>query len=47
LFMDNSGWNRFPKIEVNHFNGSDPTWWVSQMEHYFSLHNITDDMEKL
>ena len=46
-FTDSSGWNRFPKIEVNKFNGSDPAGWVSQMEHYFSLHNITDDMAKL
>ena len=46
-FTDSSGWNHFPKIEVNKFNGSDPVGWVSQMGHYFSLHNITDDMAKL
>jgi hypothetical protein len=24
-----------------------PTGWVTQMEHYFSLYNITDDLAKL
>jgi hypothetical protein len=32
---------------VNKFDGSDPTSWVTQMEHYFSLHGITDDLAKL
>jgi hypothetical protein len=32
---------------VNKFDGSDPTGWVTQMEHYFSLHGITDDLIKL
>jgi hypothetical protein len=32
---------------VNKFDGSDPTGWVTQMEHYFSLHGITDDLAKL
>jgi hypothetical protein len=32
---------------VNKFDGSDPTGWVTQMEHYFSLHGITDDLSKL
>jgi hypothetical protein len=36
----------FP-IEVNKFDGSDPTGWVTQMEHYFSLHGITDELAKL
>jgi hypothetical protein len=36
-----------PRIEVNKFDGSDPTGWVTQMEHYFSLHGITDDLAKL
>jgi hypothetical protein len=36
-----------PKVEVNKFDGSDPTGWVTQMEHYFSLHGITDDLTKL
>jgi hypothetical protein len=29
------------------FDGSDPTGWVTQMEHYFSLYGITDDLAKL
>ena len=29
------------------FDGLDPTSWVTQMEHYFSLYKITDDLEKL
>jgi hypothetical protein len=32
---------------VNKFDGSDPTGWVTRMEHYFSLHGITDDLAKL
>jgi hypothetical protein len=32
---------------VNKFDGSDPTGWVTQMEHYFSLHGITDELAKL
>jgi hypothetical protein len=36
-----------PRVEVNKFDGSDPTGWVTQMEHYFSLHGITDDLAKL
>jgi hypothetical protein len=32
---------RLPRVEVNKFDGSDPTGWVTQMEHYFSLHGIT------
>jgi hypothetical protein len=36
-----------PCIEVNKFDGSDPTSWVTQMEHYFSLHGIIDELVKL
>jgi hypothetical protein len=36
-----------PRVEVNKFDGSDPTTWVTQMEHYFSLHGITDELTKL
>jgi hypothetical protein len=36
-----------PKVKVNKFDGLDPTSWVTQMEHYFSLHGITDDLIKL
>jgi hypothetical protein len=34
-------------MEVNKFYDSDPTGWVTQMEHYFSLYNITDELSKL
>ena len=36
-----------PHIEVNKFYGSNPIGWVTQMEHYFSLHGITDELAKL
>jgi hypothetical protein len=36
-----------PQVDVTKFDGSDPTGWVTQMEHYFSLYNITDDLAKL
>ena len=42
-----NSWNKFPKVEMHKFDGSDPTGWVSQMEHYFSLHDIRDDETKL
>jgi hypothetical protein len=35
------------RVDVTKFVGSDPTGWVTQMEHYFSLYNITDDLAKL
>jgi hypothetical protein len=38
---------RLPIVEVNKFQGSDPTGWVTQMEHCFYLHDITNDLEKL
>jgi hypothetical protein len=38
---------RLPCIEVNKFDGSNPTGWVTQMEHYFSLHGITNELAKL
>jgi hypothetical protein len=34
-------------VDVTKFDGSDPTGWVTQMEHYFSLYGITDELEKL
>jgi hypothetical protein len=34
-------------VDVTKFDGSDPTGWVTQMEHYFSLYIITDDLAKL
>jgi hypothetical protein len=36
-----------PRFEVNKFDGSNPLAWVIQMEHYFSLHGITDELTKL
>jgi hypothetical protein len=34
-------------VDVTKFDGSDPIGWVTQMEHYFSLYNVTDDLAKL
>jgi hypothetical protein len=34
-------------VDVTKFDGSDPTGWVTQMEHYFSLYSIIDDLAKL
>jgi hypothetical protein len=38
---------RLPRVEVNKFDESNPMVWVTQMEHYFSLHGITDELDKL
>jgi hypothetical protein len=38
---------RLPWVDVTKFDGLDPMGWVTQMEHYFSLYNITDDLTKL
>jgi hypothetical protein len=35
------------RVDVTKFDGSDPTGWVTQMEHYFSLYDITNDFSKL
>jgi hypothetical protein len=34
-------------VDVTKFDGSDPTGWVTQMEHYFSLYDIMDELSKL
>jgi hypothetical protein len=34
-------------VDVTKFDGSGPIGWVTQMEQYFSLYNITDDLAKL
>jgi hypothetical protein len=34
-------------VEVNKFDGSNSTGWVTQMEHYFSLYCIIDELSKL
>jgi hypothetical protein len=36
-----------PCVDVTKFDGLDPTSWVTQMEHYFSLYNIIDDLAKI
>jgi hypothetical protein len=36
-----------PRVEVNKFDGSDPTSWVTQMENFFSLYGIVDELEKI
>jgi hypothetical protein len=36
-----------PHVEVNKFDGFDPTSWVTQMEHYFYMHGITNELSKL
>jgi hypothetical protein len=38
---------RLPCVDVTKFYGSDPTSWVTQMEHYFSLYDITNELDKL
>jgi hypothetical protein len=38
---------RLSRVDVTKFDGSDPTGWVTQMEHYFSLYDIRDDLAKL
>jgi hypothetical protein len=38
---------RLPRVDVTKFDGSNPTGWVTQMEHYFSLYDITYDFAKL
>jgi hypothetical protein len=38
---------RLPQVNVSKFDGLDPTSWVTQMEHYFSLYSITDGFAKL
>jgi hypothetical protein len=35
------------QVDVTKFDGLDPTGWVTQMEHYFSLYGITNDLAKL
>jgi len=36
-----------PKVDVNKFDASNPTFLVTQLEHYFSLHGINDELMKL
>ena len=46
-FISNNIWQLFPKVDMNNFDGSNGSGWVTHMEHYFSLHGIIDDMMKL
>jgi hypothetical protein len=32
---------------VKKIDGLDPMRWLTQMEHYFSLHGVTDELDKL
>jgi hypothetical protein len=36
-----------PCVDVTKIDGSDPTGWVTQMEHYLYLYDITNDLAKL
>ena len=36
-----------PRVDVNKFDGSNTTSWVTQMENYFSLYGITGELAKL
>jgi hypothetical protein len=47
ISMDNNIWHHSLKVDVNKFDGSYPSGWVTQMEHYFTLQRITDDMVTL
>jgi hypothetical protein len=38
---------RLLQVDVTKFDGSNPTGWVTQMEHHFSLYDITYDLKKL
>jgi hypothetical protein len=38
---------RLTWVDVTKFDGSDPIGWLTQMEHYFSLYGITNDLAKL
>ena len=45
--MDNNTCSRFPKVDLNKVDGFNPSGWVTQIEHYFALHGITNDLIKL
>jgi len=46
-FMDNTMCNHVPKIHMNKFDESNVASWITQLEHYFSIQHITNDMAKL
>jgi hypothetical protein len=37
---------RGPKLDMQELDGTDPVDWVSQMEHFFFLHNICTSDDK-
>lgn len=45
--QDQHTWQRFLKLDMHQFEGSDPMGWVFQMEQYFKLHNITNPVLKV
>jgi len=45
--IDNNVYHHLPKVNLNKFDGCNPSAWVTQTEHYFSLHGITNGMTKL
>lgn len=36
-----------PRLDLHKFDGTDPIEWVSQMDHFFFLHNICTNIEIL
>ena len=38
--------HRGPKLDMHKFDGTNPTRWASQMEHFFYLYNICTDIDK-
>jgi hypothetical protein len=36
-----------PQVDVNKFDGSDPTNWITQLEHYLFFYEITDELAKI
>lgn len=37
--------HKLPKVDLNKFEGSNPTVWVLQMQHYFSLQGIDEQLK--
>jgi hypothetical protein len=45
--MDDNVQHCSPIVDLDNFDGFDPSGSVTQMKHYFILQGITDDMMKL
>ena len=43
--MGNNKWNRFPKVGMDKFDGSNQLGWITQIERYFFLHDNDDKMK--